>query len=296
MEWTKSIRITIQFIESHILEEINLTDIAKETYISPFYLQKGFKIMSGYTISEYIRYRRLYLAALDAISGEQKIIDLAYKYLYETPESFTKAFTRFHGISPMQIRNHAEKIKTFLPLKIKISIQGGNDMDYVVEKMDGFKVIGIERLISNDTGYQDIPKFWNEFCQTYCYAKNNTSQKDNAIQKVVCDNTVGEFGICIDDNEKEGTFRYMIAGMYQGGEIPEGMSVFTIPDLCWAKFRCKGALPGSLQSINTKVFKEWLPNNPEFEISNGIHIEWYSKGDTSAFDYESAVWIPVVKK
>lgn len=106
----------------------------------------------------------------------------------------------------------------------------------------------------------------------------------------------GEFGICIDDTGKEKTFRYLIAGRYSGGEVPEGMTVVAFPDMDWVKFKCIGAMPGSLQSVNTRIFQEWLPKNQEYEIAMEANIEWYSKGDTSASDYESAIWIPVKKK
>lgn len=127
MEWTESLRSAIGYMEKHLLDDISADDVAEAVHISSFYLQKGFRIMTGYSIGEYIRYRRLYMAALDVAAGKEKMIDLAYKYGYETPESFTKAFTRFHGMSPAQIKKDVHKIKTFLPLKILIQIKGGND-------------------------------------------------------------------------------------------------------------------------------------------------------------------------
>ncbi|MDC7288168.1 AraC family transcriptional regulator [Blautia schinkii] len=296
MEWTKSLQQAISYMEAHLLEDISPEDVAEEVYISSFYLQKGFKIMTGYSMGEYIRCRRLYLAALDAISGNDKVIELSYKYGYETPESFTRAFSRFHGISPAQIRSHAEKIRTFLPLKIKVIVQGGNEMDYAVEKMSGFQVIGFQKEFSFESSYLEIPRFWGEYSTKYmnplCAGKN----PDSDVERVICDCNIGEFGICLDDTGKEKTFRYLIAGRYSGGEVPEGMTVVAFPDMDWAKFRCIGAMPGSLQSVNTRIFQEWLPKNKEYEIAMEANIEWYSKGDISASDYESAIWIPVKKK
>lgn len=130
MNWMEAIKKAINYMEKHLLDDINADEVAGQVFISSYYLQKGFKIMTGYSMSEYIRYRRLYMAALDVIKDKEKVIDLAYKYKYETPESFTRAFTRFHGSPPMQVRKNASHIQTFLPLKISISIQGGNDMDY----------------------------------------------------------------------------------------------------------------------------------------------------------------------
>lgn len=296
MEWVKSLKKAISYMEAHLLEDFTVEDIAKEVYISPFYLQKGFKIMTGYSIGEYIRYRRLYLAALDALSGNQKVIELAFRYGYEAPESFTKAFTRFHGISPMQIRNNADKIKTFMPLKIKITISGGNHMDYVVEKMNGFQIIGFEREFSFDSAYQEIPKFWNEFREKLIQPLMGQKEPVDVLQKTICECGVGQFGISIDDIGKDQKFRYFLAGSYQGGTIPEGMKVFTFPDMEWAKFKCVGPMPGALQAVNTRIFQEWIPENDEYEIAMHASVEWYEKGDTSAPDYESAIWFPVKRK
>ena len=164
-------------------------------------------------------------------------------------------------------------------------------MDYVVEKMEAMKAIGYEREFSYETSYNEIPKFWSEFCYNCSNGKNNEQ-----VQKVVEECMIGEFGICIQDSSKKQEFLYMIAGTYNGNSVPEGMKIFEIPALEWAKFKCTGPLPGSLQSVNTQIFKEWLPGNPDYEIATGMNIEWYSNGDCSSSDYESEIWIPVKKK
>lgn len=296
MEWTESLKGAIQYIEQNLLKDIGADEVADEVHMSSFYLQKGFKIMTGYSIGEYIRCRKLYLAALDVIATDEKMIDLAYKYGYDTPESFTRAFSRFHGLSPAQIKKDTSKIKVFLPLKIKVLIQGGNDMDYVVEQMKGFKVIGFERVFSYETSYKEIPKYWDEFCEKYIQPMNNGNDPRNEVEQVVRDCMIGEFGVCVEDYPEKGKFRYLIAGPYNGGAVPEGMKVVEFPDMAWAKFRCVGSMPAALQSVNTKIFNEWLPGNLEYKIAMGANIEWYSKGDTSALDYESGIWIPVAKK
>lgn len=294
MEWTESLRKSITFIESHLLDDITAEDVAREVNISSFYLQKGFKIMTNYSISEYIKNRRLYLAGLELIAEPNKVIDLAYKYGYETPESFSKAFSRFHGISPSRIKGNSRSIKPFLPLRITVSIQGGNDMDYIVEKMSGFKVIGFEKVFSFESGYNEIPKFWDEFSGNLMRLYSEGNPKTD-IEKAICDNNIGMFGVCVDDIGKNGEFRYIIAGIYRGGEVPEGMVTYELPEIEWAKFRCVGPLPGALQSVNTKIFKEWLPNNGEYKIAMGCNIEYYSQGNPTSSDYESAIWVPVVR-
>lgn len=295
MDWTESLRRAIEYMEKHLTEDITPEDAAKEVNISLFYLERGFKVMTGYSLGEYIRSRRLYLAALEIISGRgDKVIDIALKYGYDTPESFTKAFSRFHGVTPSGLKKDPCLLRTFLPLKINIVIQGGNSMDFIVEKMSGFKVIGYEKDFSSENSYAEIPKFWAEmFAEKISPLFSRAPE--TAEEKAIAENCIGEFGVCIDDIGGE-KFRYLIAGEYKGGEVPEGMTVYEFPEMEWAKFLCTGPMPGALQSVNTRIFKEWLPGNPDFEIAMGANIEWYSKGDSSSPDYESAIWIPVKRK
>lgn len=141
MDWIDVIKKTISYIESNILEDVKINDIAKEVYMSPLYLQKGFSIMCGYTISEYIRNRRLILAAIDLINTNEKVIDIALKYSYDSPDSFTKAFTRFHGSTPISVRKDGATIKEFAPLKINIDLKGGYIMEYKIEEKESFKIV-----------------------------------------------------------------------------------------------------------------------------------------------------------
>lgn len=294
MEWTESLKRAVSFMEDNLLEDIDVEDVAAAVHISPFYFQKGFKIMTDYTVGEYIRNRRLYLAALDVIASKEKVIDLAYKYGYDTPESFTRAFSRFHGVSPTGLLNDRTKINPFLPLTITISIKGGSKMDYnyTIEKVDVLKLIGFGKFFRYDSAYGEIPKFWDEYCAKYCQGKNEDPEGQKAVERC----GIGEFGVCMDKEGGKDEFLYLIAGRYDGGEVPEGMQVYELPAYTWAKFRCVGPMPGALQSVNTKIFKEWLPGNPDYEMADGINIEWYSMGDGSSAEYESGIWLPVKEK
>ena len=297
MEWMTCLRTTLDYLETHLEAEIDLSEAAKRVYLSPFYLQKGFQIVTGYSVGEYVRSRRLYEAALRLRSTEEKVIDIAARYGYETPESFTKAFSRFHGCTPSAVRAGSGSIRSFVPLKIKIEITGGNKMDYVVSPVWGFKVIGFERVFSGDTAYAEIPKFWDEICEKYC---NHTIYAGKppccAQEQAIIDNCIGEYGVCIDD-VGGGKFRYLIAGHYTGGEVPEGMTLYEIPGGEWAKFRGVGPVPESLQSLNTQIFREWLPGNPDYEMTGSCNLEWYScDGWKTDADYQFAIWLPVRRK
>lgn len=297
MEWLTCIRNTIDYIERHLEENISAQDVAGQVNISPFFLQKGFSLMTGYGIAEYIRNRRLYQAALDLKKTDSKVIDIALRYGYETPESFSKAFQRFHGATPLQVRDGAE-IQDFLPLKINISVFGGHHMiNCKITPMFPFRVIGFQRIFNNETAYAEIPKFWDELCEKYAdhvYAGNPPA---NPYEKAIVDNCIGEYGICIDDIGN-GQFRYLVAGRYTGGEVPEGMVLYEFPQCEWAIFNCYGPLPDAMQSMNTRIFREWLPGNPEYELCGNANVEWYDSinGEKSDPNYHTAIWVPVKRK
>ena len=296
MEWLTCIRTAIAYMEDHLEDSVTPQDVADRVHLSPFFLQRGFSLMTGLGVGEYIRCRRLYLAALALKRTDEKVIDIALRYGYETPESFAKAFARFHGATPSQVRSGAPA-RAFLPLKISIAIQGGSQMDYKIAPMFPFKVIGFERVFDNETAYGEIPKYWDEICEKYAanvYAGNAPA---NPYEQAIVDNCIGEYGVCVDDIGG-GKFRYLVAGRYSGGNVPEGMTVYEFPRGDWAVFNCVGPIPETLQDLNTRIFTEWLPGNPDYELRGGASVEWYDcvNGEKTDPDYHSAIWIPVRKK
>ena len=225
MEWLTCIRKAIDYMEEHLEDNITAQDVADQVFMSSFFFQKGFSLMTGYGVGEYIRNRRLYQAALCLQKTDEKIINIAFRFCYETPESFTKAFSRFHGASPSEVRK-GSPIKPFLPLKIEISIHGGNQMDYKIKTMSGFKVIGFARVFDGETAYAEIPKFWDEIREKYAGNVWKGNAPSDAYEKAIVDNNIGEYGVCVDDVGC-GKFRYFVAGIYKGGEVPEGMTVMS---------------------------------------------------------------------
>lgn len=285
MEWIDGISEAIDYIEEHIAEELTMEDIAKKAFVSPFYFQKGFAMLCGFTVGEYVRQRRLTLAGSELASSDEKIIDIALKYGYDSPDSFTKAFTRFHGVTPTAVRKEGAMIKSFASLKIKFSLEGGYIMDYKIVEKDSFTILGVSKVFPYDTAKAEIPQFWTEHYQT-------------GKGSIVC----GMYGVCIDENMGSDEFEYLIADNYNPAmEVPEGFVTKVIPKHTWAVFACKGAMPDSLQDVNQKIFSEWLPNCKEHEIAASYNIEMYTdvrdypKGNQDE-NYYSEIWIPIKKK
>lgn len=285
MEWTESIGKAISYIEENITEDLSVEKVAAQVNISPFYFQRGFAMLCGFTLAEYIRSRRLALAGNELAFGGAKVIDVAVKYGYDSPDSFAKAFTRFHGITPSQAGKEHVMLKSFAPLKLKLSLEGGYLMDYKITKKEAFTVIANARTFAYEGAKETIPQFWQEH---YQQGKGET--------------VMGMYGINMDEDMGHSTFEYLIADPYDPvREIPEGFVVRTIPSFDWAVFPCRGPMPDSLQDVNTKIFTEWLPALKEYEFAAGYCVEYYDdpskypKG-TSDENYYCEIWIPVKKK
>ena len=284
MEWTECISKAIGYIEDNITEELTIENIAKQAMVSPFYFQKGFAMLCGFTVGEYIRCRRLALAGSELVATDKKIIDIALDYDYDSPDSFTKAFTRFHGATPTSVRKGEAMIKSFASLKIKLTLEGGYTMDYKIVKKDQFTIIGVSKVFKYDEAETEVPKLWEEYYQT-------------GKSDIVC----SVYGVNIDESMSGNEFEYLIADNYNPiKEITEGFVTRIIPKQTWAVFACIGAMPQSIQDINKKIFSEWLPNCKDYEIAAGYNIEMY--GNPAEYQkgvqdekYYCEVWIPVKK-
>ena len=160
-----------------------------------------------------------------------------------------------------------------------------------------FKVIGFQKIFDNETAYAEIPRFWNEICEKYANRVYAGNAPANPYEQALVDNCIGEYGVCIDDIGGE-KCRYLVAGKYTGGDVPDGMVVYEFPRNEWAVFDCIGPNPQTLQSVNTRIFSEWLPGNPDYELSGNATVEWYDcvNGEMTDPDYHSAIWVPVKRK
>lgn len=169
-------------------------------------------------------------------------------------------------------------------------------MEYRMERLSGLKVIGFERSFSVESAYDMIPKFWAEFREEYLELLMMGASPVDEQTQAVKDYHIGQMGISIDDIGGNGRFRYMIAGEYTGGPVPEDMTVVEFPEMDWIKFCCIGPMPEALQKLNTEIFTDWLPNNDTYELSIGANIEWYPDMQADSDEYFSEIWLPVREK
>lgn len=292
MEWITCIKKAIAYMEDHLLEIRAPEEVADHVHVSCVYLQRGFQVLTGYSLGEYIRNRRLYLAAVELTESQASVLDIALKYGYDTPASFTKAFSRFHGATPLDVRRSRSPIRSFLRLQIIISVQGGTGMNYRIEKKDALSLVGFQRVFDSEDSYETIPKYWDEITQAHAPHLMQGLAPEGETETYVASHRIGEFGVCVDDLE-DGRFHYMIAGRLDGGAVPAGMEARTIEAGDWAVFDCTMA---TLQSTNTAIWKEWLPACTEYALTGRYNIEWYSPDTEMGPDQACQIWIPVRRK
>ena len=166
-------------------------------------------------------------------------------------------------------------------------------MNVTYEHKAAMTFIGFSASIRPEEGYQKCPEFWNkEYAQKY-ERLWQTMKPETPAEKAILENGIGLFAIC---DEKEGFFEYWIAGLYKGGEVPDGLKLYTFPESDWALFSARGPLPGSLQSLNTQVWQEWYPNEGQKFMANGsAMLEVYSPDNMQSPDYECGIWVPICK-
>ena len=275
----------INYIENHLLEPIRFDEVAKAAGSSTFHFMRMFNMLTGFTVGEYIRNRRLTLAGQELALSDSKIVDIAFKYSYETHESFTKAFRQFHGISPSAARKPQAMLKSIGKLSIQVTLKGDKVLNYKFIEKESFTVVGKKAQITcrNGENFKMIPAFCNQ-----C-AHDGTC---DTLEKL-CADDMGIMGICgVMQND---CFDYYMAVTYTGGKIPDGMETLEIPKFTWAVFESVGPIPDAIQDVWKRIFSEWFPTN-EYEHAIGPELEVYENSDMTKQDYKSYVWIPVVKK
>jgi len=284
MNWVETLNKALDYIEENLLENITSSIIADHVYISCAHLQRSFFCLTGLTINEYIRNRRLTLAGHDLSAKKGNVIDIAMKYGYETPESFSKAFNRFHNVTPIQVKRNGVNLKSYNRLTVKIIMEGGSTMDYRIEKKNEFKVVvKVKSFKDNsfnlDESINDVPTSWDEYYSQGLHEK---------VAPVL--------GVCGEMDQNTKTFRYGIGDFYESVTMkPDDFEIWTIPAHTWAVFKCVGAMPDAFEKIWKRVYSEWLPQ-ANYELIPSYDFEYYTEGDKGSPDYISELWIPVKEK
>ena len=293
MSFGKSLQCAIDYMERYLLEKINYENVAKEVNMSCYNFHRIFSLMAGMTANEYIRNRRLSLAGQELQLTDSKIIDVAFKYGYETPESFAKAFSRFHGVSPKLARRKGTQLCLFNPLVIKIILEGGNTMNYRIEETNKQRFIAKVRAfnneIINEAGNHDIPDFWGE-----CHKKHFIDE----IRNMRRDGKKDLYGLCSPTKENEITFDYGIGVIIdedtdidnEEAMLKKDYRIWEIDSATYAVFKCYGNNGDCISEMWSRFFKEFLPQS-NYEQTEDTDYEIYPENGEPGLFCE--LWIPV---
>ena len=282
-------------MEEHILEDINYADVAASIHMSSYNFHRTFSFIAGMTANEYIRNRRLTLAAQELQTTNLSVIDAAYKYGYESPESFSKAFSRFHGSTPKQAKKPGAKLHLFNPLVIKITMEGGSIMDYRMEHREPQKFLAMVRAFSNeiinDDNDHSIPDFWSE-----CYGKNLVEPMKQLRKEGKRD----VYGLCSPAKENETHFDYGIGVIIDEDTnstgikklLDNGYSLWETTAADYAVFQCLGTDGDCISEMWSKFYKEFSPQTGYVQTDDTDYEIYFEKGKEGLF---CELWIPVKK-
>jgi AraC family transcriptional regulator len=285
MEWVARLNEALTYIEDHLEEEIDTEKLARIACCSTFHFIRMFSYVAGLPLSEYIRRRRMTLAASELRSGETKILDIALRYGYESPTAFTRAFHSIHGMSPTEARQQGKSLKAYPKMVFALSITGGSEMNYKIENWPSFTIVGVKERFTSDQemNFVEVPKFWQQTIE---------QGKIPRILGMLDIAPNGLLGLCTCMEGKE--FDYYIAVPSTKAPLA-GMVSYEVPACTWAIFDCRGAMPDAIQTLQKRIITEWLPASG-YEYADAPDIEVYFEGDQQSPDYHCEVWIPVVKK
>lgn len=282
MKWIERLESCVAYIEQNLFGNIDMDVLASKACLSKLYFYRMFLYVTGVPISEYIRRRRMTVAANRLVNTGCKVIDLALALGYLSPEAFSRAFKGVHGIAPAEAASGSHSLKAYPPISFQIKVKGEAAMNYTIIKKDAFHLLGVVRRFSTKDGesLRKIPEFWAEFNRESC----------SMLWPCACREQI--FGASINYDPKSEEFDYVIGVPFEG-EKPGQFEMIQIPAATWAIFKITGAMPHALQNTMQRIYSEWLPAT-NYELADAPHMELYYDGDITADDYRSEIWMPLL--
>ncbi|WP_330371222.1 AraC family transcriptional regulator [Alkaliphilus transvaalensis] len=286
----KSMNEALGYIEKNLTNDIDYKEVARRACSSEYHFQRMFSFLAGITLSEYIRRRRLTLAALELSNSDLRVIDVAIKYGYSSPDSFTRAFQNLHGVIPSEVRKYSQLLKAYPPMTFQLSIKGGSEMNYRIETKESFQIVGIKKrvpIIFNGVN-PEIAAMWESLTdESIKMLKALSNEKPHGL--ISASTNFSE-----ERMEEKGELDHYI-GVATTKECPNEFTQLEVAASTWGVFTSEGPFPDALQEVWGRIYSEWFPSS-NYEQAEGPEILWIEEKDLSSPNCKSEIWIPVVKK
>ena len=290
MDTLSSMNNAIAYIEEHLTEDINYSKISKIAYCSEYHFKRMFSFLSGASLSEYIRRRKLTLAALDLKDRDLRIIDVAVKYGYNSADSFSRAFHSMHGILPSEARSENTQLKAYPRMTFQLSIKGGCEMNYRIVEKGPFKLVGFKKRVP--IIFEGVNPEITKMTELL------TSEVVKELKSLSNGEPTGIISASTNFSEgrmqEKGELDHYI-GVATSSDETAGFDVLKIDACNWAVFESIGPFPETLQNVWGRIYSEWFPSSG-YEAVEGPEILRNDSPDTGNPKYRSEIWIPVKKK
>ncbi|MGG1366686.1 AraC family transcriptional regulator [Priestia megaterium] len=290
MDLLRNMNRALHYIEENLTNDIDFREVARLALCSEYHFKRMFSFLAGITLSEYIRRRRLTLAAFELKDSNIKVIDVAIKYNYSSPDSFTRAFQNLHGITPSEAKKNGSSLKAFPKMTFQLSIKGGNEMNYRIEEKEAFHIVGIKErvpIIFHGVNLK-IAAMWE-------------SLNDETVRKLKELSNVTPLGLLSASlnfsegrMEEKGQLDHYI-GVATTKDCPDHLVQLEVPAGTWAVFEAVGPFPETLQNVWGRIYSEWFPSS-NYEHVEGPEILWNEHKNVTSPTFKSEIWIPVLKK
>ncbi|MFB9329966.1 GyrI-like domain-containing protein [Paenibacillus aurantiacus] len=282
----------LAYIEAHLTDEIDYKEAARLAHCSEHHFKRMFSFLAGIPLSEYVRRRRLTLAAMELQDESVRILDAALKYGYESPDAFTRAFAQLHGVTPSEARKRGQSLKAFPRMTFQLTVKGGSEMEYRIVEKDAFRIVGIMRRVP--IVFEGVNPAIAEMTGTLTPELIATIKGLSDTQPAGMISASTNFSE--ERMEEKGELDHYI-GAATTQQAPEGLASLEVAAATWAVFTAIGTFPQALQSVWGRIYSEWFPSaGAGYEQAEGPELLWNESPDTSRPDYRSEIWIPVRMK
>jgi len=277
-------------IEENLDDNINFKEVARLACCSEYHFKRMFSFLAGVSLSEYIRRRRLTLAALELTNSNIRVIDVAIKYGYNSPDAFTRAFQSLHGITPSEAKNMGQLLIAYPRMTFQLSIKGGIEMNYRIVEKEPFRIAGLKKRvpITFNGINPEIAAMWQSLdMETITKLKSLSDIEPYGMISASANFSEGRM-------EEKGELDHYI-GVVTTKDCPDTLVQLEVPALTWVVFTAVGPFPETLQDIWGRIYSEWFPSS-NYELAEGPEILWNEHKDVTAPNFRSEIWLPIMKK